>query len=204
MKDFGNILTYLFVILGTGTGGTVSADDFDALKKEYASARMISLNVKIVVESKIFGDADTTVGEIAIANDGRYFAGLSDDIYLFDGKCTWEYSAENRQATRRCLKKGEYFENRLFFIKDLDRYYKTSTGTLDSVYQLIRIVKEDDALPDTLTVYLSESHLSSVEYFDLNRDLNSIYILGDSILDSVDAGVFELSLPDSVEIIDLP
>jgi len=179
-------------------------DKFKEIKDRYSFAGIVSFNIVIIVESKIFDDIDSTTGEISIAQDGRYCARLGDDIFLFDGKCIWEYSAENNQATKQCLKKNEHFDNQLTFIKNLDEYYRTSIVEKDAVYRLAKLDDADESLPETLMVYLEKTGLSKIEYLDLNNDVNKIYILQEAISDSLTDEPFEINLPDSVEIITLP
>ncbi len=179
-------------------------DRFQEIKVEYSSAAMISFGIIITVESQIFDDIDSADGGISIARDGRYYARLNDDIYLFDGKCIWEFSDENNQATKRCLKEGEEIENRLAFIKNLDDYYETSVIEKNSIYRLIKNIENKESLPDSLMIYLEESRLSLIEYPDLNNDLNKIRILKETVSDSILHVTFEMNLPDSVEVIILP
>jgi outer membrane lipoprotein-sorting protein len=179
-------------------------DKFEKIKHEYSSAGMVSFDIEMIVESKIFDDIDSTAGEISIARDGRYYAQLNDDIFLFDGKCIWEYSTENNQATKQCLKSHEHFDSQLTFIKNLDEYYKTSVIEKDAVYRLMKIDNADESLPDTLMVYLKKTGLLKIEYLDLNDDLNKIYILQETVSDSLTNEPFKINLPDSVEIITLP
>lgn len=181
-----------------------SSDKFESVKKRYASAKMIDLGVDIIVVSDVFDDVDTSQGRILITDDGRYFAGLENDIYLFDGRCIWEYSAENNQATKKCLKENQGFESRLIFVKNLDQHYATSVVKADSVYHLSRLDDSDDSLPDSLTVYLGRNGLSSVEYYDLNGDLNRVRVVYETVMDFISEEFFEINLPDSVEIISLP
>jgi outer membrane lipoprotein-sorting protein len=184
--------------------GKTSSDKFEDLKKQYSSARMIDLGVDIIVVSEVFGDVDTSQGRILITDDGRYSAAIEDDIYLFDGECIWEYSAENNQATKRCLKDDEAFESRLIFVKNLDRFYATSAIKADSAYHLTRLDDSDDSLPDSLTVFLGRYGLLSVEYHDLNGDLNRVRVVYEAVMDVISEELFEIKLPDSVEIISLP
>jgi outer membrane lipoprotein-sorting protein len=179
-------------------------DRFQEIKTEYSLAAMVSFDILITVESKIFDEIDSAFGEISIARDGRYFARLNNDIYLFDGKCTWEFSDENNQATKRCLKEGEEIENRLAFIKNLDDYYETMVIEKNSIYKLIKNIENVESLPDSMKINLSEANLSKIEYIDLNDDLNKIWILRDNTTDSLDRDIFEINLPDSVEVITLP
>lgn len=179
-------------------------DRFQEIKAELDSAAMVSFDVLTIVESEIFDEIDSTAGKISIARDGRYVARLNDDIYLFDGECVWEFSSENNQATKRCLGEGEEVENRLGFIKKLDDYYKTSVIKENSIYRLIKKGEDDGSLPDSMLIYLKESKLARIEYLDLNNDLNKVWILKETISDSLPEEVFEINLPDSAEVITLP
>jgi outer membrane lipoprotein-sorting protein len=191
-----------FIILFAGK--LALADDFEKIKKQYDSAAMVILEVDIMVESKIFNETDSSRGYIAVTEDGRYITEINNDVYLFDGNCKWEYSAENNQVTKRCPEDDETVDNRLAFIKNLDEYYKTDTIYVDSVYRLTKTGEDDESLPDTLLIYLRESRLSTIEYLDLNDDMNRVIISKQIVSDSVDADRFRINLPDSVEIITLP
>jgi outer membrane lipoprotein-sorting protein len=182
------------------------SDRFDEIKKGLSDARLVDFEVAATIDSKVFDQTDSSNGQITIADDGRYFARMNDDIYLFDGKCIWEISLENKQATKQCLKDGESFENRLFFLKNLDQYYATSPIKKGKEYFLRRIDKESNSLPDSIKIYLDNSgkKLSRLEYFDLNGDINRVHIIKETISDSIIARRFEINLPDSIEIINIP
>jgi hypothetical protein len=186
------------------TADILFADSFDSLKKAYSSARLLNLEAEIIVTSEIFNDIDTVRANLSIANDGRYIAIMDEDMYLYDGTCLWDYSSENNQATKDCIKDGESFENDLVFLKDFDRYYKSSVMIEDSLYYLKKIVKSNNSLPDSLVIYLSGSGISAVQYNDLNDDLNQIFITRTIIADTLIPDLFKIRLPDSAEIIVLP
>ena len=183
-----------------------SADKFTLIKNRINSATIVRFGVLITIESKIFDEVDSLTGLILLAKDGRYRAELGDDIYLSDGMTNWEYSAENNQATKRELSDGEIADNRLAFFKDLDSYYSSSIVEKDLIYTLIRLKNSDEALPDSMTVYISNKtmQISKIEYYDLNEDLNSVYITEEFYEDKIEENLFNLNLPDSVEIISLP
>ncbi|MFH2037384.1 MAG: hypothetical protein ABIJ45_13355 [Candidatus Zixiibacteriota bacterium] len=183
---------------------TLFADDFDDIKKNYTQSAAIQLKANIILISEVFGDADTTKSQILIADDGRYRAEMNDDIYLFDGICVYEYSFENAQATVKCLKEGEAFDNQMFFIKNLDNYYTTNIIIPNQEYSLIKKDTSFTAFPDSLEVYIKDSHISRIEYFDINDDLNRVILNSDSILNLVNDSLFLIDFPDSVEIIKMP
>ncbi|UCD16886.1 MAG: hypothetical protein JSV44_10570 [Candidatus Zixiibacteriota bacterium] len=181
-------------------------DSFDRLQKEFSGAKLVSLVVLIEIKSSIFGEVDSTHGSIAIADDGRYRAQFNDDLYFFDGRCIWEYSEENNQATKDCLEEGETFENELVFLKNPGRYYQTRAVIIDSVYNLVRTGDGEGSLPDSLVLVFDRTRtsLSLIKYYDLNNDLNMVSILSHEISDSIRSGLFEVTFADSVEIINMP
>jgi len=185
------------------TAGTVPAVELDSILTRYAAARMINFDIWVVVESDIFGTVDTTHGDITITDDGRYVAYVGGDIYLFDGRCIWEYSRENNQATKDCLEENEIFENELFFIKNLKKYYMVAHEDED-LFLLVRTSPESSQLPDSMTVTTDEEALSELTYYDLNHDLNKVHIKSDSLYETIDREIFEIHLPDTTEIITLP
>ncbi|SYZ73263.1 exported hypothetical protein [Candidatus Zixiibacteriota bacterium] len=196
----------LFLTFWVTAAAAGQKNKFDTIKSELASAREVKLKVAVAVTSKIFKDVDSSNGEIAIADDGRYFAQMGRDIYLFDGKCTWEISLEYRQATKRCLKDGEKFENRLVFIKNLDEYYEPHPIRKDLIYLLTRKDSDDSPMPDSLTIFLDKSadRIARLEYFDLNGDLNRVYILSERPNPAITDSLYHFNRPDSMEVITLP
>lgn len=193
----------LFCLIGTTV---FAADRFKLIKNKINASVIFRFDVLITIESKIFDDIDSLSGQIILAEDGRYRAELGGDIYLNDGKTNWEYSDENSQATKRELGEGEKPDNRLSFFRDLDSFYKTSIIKQDLIYKLIKIDSTAEALPDSMTIFLDKDRpqISKIEYFDLNDDLNCIYLTEEFYEDDINENQFKLNLPDSVEIISIP
>jgi outer membrane lipoprotein-sorting protein len=204
MRKHLTILSVLILSAILIFSGIVYGDNFEKIKKQYKDAALVELDILIIIESKIFGDVDSADGNIILAADGRYLAEINNEIFLFDGKCLWDYSIENGQATRNCLEENETFESELSFIKNLDRYYITKMQKPDSIYRMISASDENESLPDSMTVHIRKSALYMIEYLDLNNDLNQVLINSVGFSDSVNNDIFKLALPDSVEIITLP
>ncbi len=194
------IIVLLLIIPVAATAG----DAYNELKTRFADAAQITLDVLITVDSDMFGTVDSTDGKIHIAADGRYHARILDDIYLFDGRCIWEYSAENNQATKDCLDDDEWFESELSFIKNLDRHYTAAPIRQDSIYILRRLGNDNGSLPDSLTLCLAGDSLSRISYYDLNNDLNTVMIQGQHCDSVVTDSLYHIDLPDSTEIIVMP
>lgn len=181
-------------------------EQFLEILHQIAASKMVTFDIASVVNSKVFEDTDSTAGLIIIADDGRYFAQFKNDLYLFDGRCLWEISSQNRQAAKRCPEEGEKFTNRLSFLKSLESHFRISPIHRNKEYQLFSKNKDDANLPDSLIVFIDSagSKLSRIEYYDLNGDLNRVYILSQKISDTADSKFFEVTLPDSMEVIILP
>lgn len=202
LNNIKALLTYILILLAVGISANGSS--LDSVISKYSEAKMLIFDVRIIVFSDIFEDTDTTEGNIVIADDGRYAADIGDDLYVFDGRCIWEYSSENNQATRNCLKPGEMFENELFFIKNLEKYYKTVSEEKDTLFLMVRKDSLHSQLPDSLYLTLNNSRLTTLKYYDLNHDKNLVHILSDSIFEAVIPSAFDINLPDTVEVITLP
>lgn len=202
-KSIKALIIMLLPFIITGLDDSL-AGSLDSVVARYSDAKMVRLDVRIVAVSDVFGDTDTTAGKITIADDGRYAAYIGNDFYIFDGKCIWEYSQDNEQATRDCLKPGEVFENELVFIKNLKKYYKTAEEQKDTLFLLVKKDSVRNQLPDSLYLTIQNSRLSNLRYYDLNRDKNLVYVLSDSVMDAVDPTAFNINLPDSTEVITLP
>ena len=76
----------------------------------------------------------------------------------------------------------------------------------DYLYKLIKADSSDEALPDSMNIYLEKDrpNILKIEYYDLNNDRNCIYILKEYYEDKIKENLFDINLPDSVEIILLP
>ncbi len=196
----------VLLCLSVALTATDKEDRFENIKRSLTSAKQVKLEVAVAVTSKIFNDVDSSRGQVFIADDGRYFAHLGQDIYIFDGKCIWEISTEYHQATKKCLKDGEKFENRLVFLKNMNDYYNTVPVKRDLVYHLVRKDSEESPLPDSMTIFLDKSanRISRIDYYDLNDDLNRVYLLSEKSNAIIDDTLYRFKLPDSTEVITLP
>jgi len=199
---------FIMTIISLAAAGqeTIDRSCFGFVKAGYKDAGQINMDIGLVVESKVFDDVDSIGAQVTVVADGRYRADIGDDIYMFDGRDIWEYSAENNQATVRSLKDGEQYDNRLIFLTDFDKCFETREILPDSIYALYRRPDTDRALPDSMVAYINcpEATIFRLEYHDTNGDLNRIHFLSVTLTDTISSGLFDIGLPDSVEIITLP
>ena len=176
----------LFLIILSGLVLAVSAAQseetgkIETLMTRFSDSPMIKMNILIITRSPIFDNIDTTVGDVRIAADDRYYARFNDDIYLFDGHCVWEYSADNNQVTKDCYKKGEVYENELTALKDLKAHYDLECMIPDSLYRFKVKPDQNKNLPDSLIVTLDRrpGTLAYFSYNDLNGDVNDVTRFG--------------------------
>ncbi len=179
---------------------------FERLAEDYNSSPQTTIVFQHIVRSDFFETADTVAGSIVFAADGRYVTELGPDVYLFDGSCLWEYSKLYSQASRNCLKPGQRLDDSFLFFRHFNGYYQVKAVLPDSVYQLSILKDFKGKAPDSMTVTLSpaDSRIISMDYYDINEELNTI-LLGDEIkVNTVDSLLFLPNFPDSTEIIEIP
>ncbi len=194
------------LVLAVSGAQSEETDKIQPLMTRFSDSPMINMNILIITRSPIFGNIDTTVGDVKIAADDRYYARFNDDIYLFDGHCVWEYSADNNQVTKDCYKKGEVYENELTALKDLKAHYYLECMIPDSLYRFKVKPDQNKNLPDSLIVTLDRrpGTLAYFSYNDLNGDVNDVIMLNYEFYDKIDPADFDVKFPDSVEVITLP
>lgn len=205
--NYRQIFRALCSLLISFSSLSLARDDLlENIKKDWSAAKLIRFDVLIAVESEVFNTVDSTSGNIVIAEDGRYRANIGDELFLFDGKCIWEVSFANLQATRQCLKEGERFENRLIFLKDINSYYRTASSIKGDGYLLVKNQGIGEALPDSINLYLDRKagRISFLEYYDLNSEKNTVFLHDVKLQSEVEDKIFEYLPSDSIEVITLP
>ena len=78
--------------------------------------------------------------------------------------------------------------------------------TEDSLYALTIVPKHRGGAPDSLRIVLNKAdeRIETLEYYDINEELNRMVIGEESLFGSVDSMLFMAHFPDSVEIIEIP
>jgi len=179
---------------------------FDKLVGRYNQTPQTRIEFRHIVRSDFFETADTVDGTIVFADDGRYLTRIGGDEYLFDGRCLWEYSKLYAQATRNCLKPGQRLDDSFLFFRHFGEYYDIKPVAPDSIYHLLIHKKYTGKAPDSMTVILSptDERIVSMEYYDINDELNRILIGKQTTSDTINASLFQPDFPDSTEIIETP
>ncbi len=190
-------------LLAVGT--TVGADRFEQIKKNFEKADCAHFAFLSLLESKIFEQVDTAQGTAYIAHDGRYRVTIGGDEYLYDSHLLYSYSQENNQVTVETVDTLSPASEQITFVTHLDDYYTTKTVIPDKEYRLERKAKDAGNIPDSMLVFLAADSLKlkSIEYYDINDELNRIIFTEQKTLLSCDSTIFQPHFPDSVETIEL-
>lgn len=200
------VISLLLCIIFLGISGLADNDPdcLEKIKTEYSSSAMIQFEATLSVYSFVFEDTEKYPVVMTVSDSGLYRVKIGGDIYLYNGRRTYEYSAENNQATYREVGPGEKPFDRISFIKNFDRYYHTETIEPCRVYKLNRFDSAAESLPEKMTLFLEKGKLWRVEYKDLNDDLNTFEIKKENLFKNFDQTFFEADFPDSTEFISLP
>lgn len=179
---------------------------FEQLQERFRAAPQATVSFEHVVISDFFETADTVAGVVTFTADGRYRTELGDDVFLFDGECLWEYSALYSQATQNCVKVGQSVEDNFLFFQRFGDYYGVEERIPDSVYALRILEGKRGAAPDSMTVTISPSQerILSLEYYDINEELNLALIREERFAEQALDSLYRANFPDSTEIIVIP
>jgi outer membrane lipoprotein-sorting protein len=197
-------LALIFAVLNSA----VSAGDtesFERIKSDLASAQCAHLEFISIVESDIFESVDSLTGEACIAQDGRYRVLVGPDTYLFDGSNVYSYSKPNNQVTIEPVNPETYRSDEISFLTRLDDFYTSRPLNGDDRFFLKRKSARAASIPDSLTVIIDSDavRIVSLEYYDINDELNKISMLNQELSDSCSSGSFLPDFPDSAEVVRL-
>ncbi|MFQ5498055.1 MAG: outer membrane lipoprotein carrier protein LolA [Candidatus Zixiibacteriota bacterium] len=180
-------------------------DSFDRVKTDLSDAACIQLVFLSIVESELFSSVDTTAGSACLARDGRYSVEMGADTYLFDLHHLYSYSAENNQVVIEKVAPGQIGSYEVSYLGHLDELYHTKTIVPDKRFHLTRRKDVTGDIPDSIDVTIGEepARLLSMEYFDINEELNRIVILKQNLDSLCTEEMLIPQFPDSVERIKL-
>jgi outer membrane lipoprotein-sorting protein len=199
------LLSMAMPLVFLAAGSTVGADRFEQIKKNFEKADCAHFAFLSLLESEIFERVDTAQGTAYIANDGRYRVTIGGDEYLYDSHLLYSYSRENNQVTVETVDTLSKASEQITFVTHLDDYYMTKAIVPDKEYRLDRKSKTAENIPDSMLVFLESDSLKlkSIEYYDINDELNRIIFTEQNTLPACDSTIFQPDFPDSVETINL-
>lgn len=182
-----------------------SGDSFDEIKADLANAVCVKFEFISILESSIFDDVDSSFGEAVLAADSRYRIAVNNDLYLFDLKKMYSYSADNNQVVVETPGSNNPIGEEIGYITHLDDFFESKIIDVNREYHLTKKIGRHSGIPDSLVIFIdsSNSRLDQIVYYDLNDDLCRIVIINQATAKTCDMAVFEASFPDSVEKIEL-
>lgn len=198
MRRFSFLLG-LVVCLGPSLG--VRADSFDDIKARLGKAACNRFVFRSILNSSIFRQTDTTMGEAYIASDGRYRVTIGEDKYINDGRTLYSYSAAGNQVVEQKVDSTTAFSKEVSYLTRLDEFFKTSILKADSEYRLVKRTGRMQNLPDSMHLVINKKTLTieRFEYLDINDERVRIELLKQSSSESCTESLFETDFPDSVE-----
>lgn len=179
----------------------LSADPFELLKGRIANSGCTTMKFLSIVESEIFGSIDSTDGMAYLASDGRYNLSIGSEQYLRDASYLYSYSLENNQVIIEPVDRAPD-QSELSYLTRFDEHYITTVVKAGKSYRLVALTVDDsDDQPDTLRIELDKTgeSIKTIEYFDINGDLNRIRFLEMEFYDSCLTEWFIPQFPDSTE-----
>ena len=200
------------IIAIVALGITASAADlcaeesFDKIKSQLAQSGCVRLEFLNTIESEIFDQVDSTFGSAWLSQDGRYLVEIGQDKYLYDRHHLYSYSYENNQVTVETVDENGSGNSGVDFVTHLDDYYQSSVMIPDRKYHLVLKREIDGDMPDSLDVFIDADKLTleRLEFFDINEELNRLYISRQESSDACDSTLFVPSFPDSVDTVRIP
>lgn len=153
------------------------------------------------VDSKIFDVVDSAHGIAYIAKDGRYNIEIGPDIFLFDGDTLYSYIWENNQLIIEKPDSSDPTASEISFVMKLDEWYDSKLLKEKNRFKLMKKKGLEGDIPDSmiLTIDAKSAEIETIEYFDINGDLNRIMILEQQADSVCNESRFEPVFPDSVE-----
>ncbi len=184
----------LAAIFTTGAG-------FDETKRNLAKYECTHFEFLSTVDSKVFDVIDSAHGIAYFANDGRYYVEVGQDVFLFDGDSLYSYFWDNNQVIIERPDSTNPVASEISFVMKLDEWYDSKSLKEKNRFRLVKKKGLKGDIPDSMIIMIDSKNalIETIEYFDINDDLNRIMIL-EQQADSVCRGTrFEPSFPDSVE-----
>ena len=196
----------LLLSLLLGIAAVPSEDDpLIGILDQMDSAACCQFEFLSILESEVFASVDSASGLAYIARDGRYRVSIGQDLYLQTEDELYSYSRENNQVTVEKVGDRTGRQEEIPFITRLDEFYDIVPVTIGEEYDLTLAVGEESTLPEQMRLFIDTGTmcLRSLEFRDVNDDLNRIEFIAHSSFDTCDSSLLSPHFPDSVQVIRL-
>src|SRR5574341_1450165 len=178
-----------------------SANDFNEVKSNLSNSNCTRFEFLSTIDSKVFDAVDSAFGQAYIAKDGRYKIEVGADLYLFDGDTVYTYFWENNQVIMEKPDSSDLVADEISFVVKLDEWYDSKSLKEKNSYRWVRKKGIVGDIPDSMVIKVNDkkSVIESIEYLDINGDLNRIEIIKQVSDSTCDKLRFQPEFPDSVE-----
>lgn len=197
------LISVILAVSITVSSGINNPDVFELIKVDLGQAVCVRFEILTTIESTVFDVVDSAKGLAVIAADGRFNVIIGQDQYIYDSKHLFSYSKINNQVIVETPTDSETVMGDISFITNIDEWYHTRVVMRNKQYRLVRKDSLSSDIPDSMTVYVSESskNIDSLIFFDINDDRNVIYFSSQNLSDTCDEQLFVPSFPDSTDIV---
>ncbi|MEA2031687.1 MAG: hypothetical protein U9N55_08870 [candidate division Zixibacteria bacterium] len=197
------LISVILAVSITVSSGINNPDVFELIKADLGQAVCVRFEILTTIESTVFDVVDSAKGLAVIAADGRFNVIIGQDQYIYDSKHLFSYSKINNQVIVETPTDSETVMGDISFITNIDEWYHTRVVMRNKQYRLVRKDSLSSDIPDSMTVYVSESskNIDSLIFFDINDDRNVIYFSSQNLSDTCDEQLFVPSFPDSTDIV---
>ncbi len=178
-----------------------TAGSFNDTKRNLADNDCTYFEFLSTVDSKIFNVIDSAHGTGYIAQDGRYVIEIGPDIFLYNGDSLYSYIWENNQLIIEKPDSSNPVASEISFVMKLDEWYDSKSLKEKNRFSLMKKKGLEGDIPDSMIITIDEKSavIKSIEYFDINGDLNRILILEQRADSTCQDSNFKLDIPDTVE-----
>jgi len=113
----------------------------------------------------------------------------------------YSYIWENNQLIIEKPDSSDPVASEISFVMKLDEWYDSKSLMEKNRFRLVKKKGLEGDIPDSMIITIDEksADINSIEYFDINGDLNRIMILEQQADSVCNNSRFESDFPDSVE-----
>jgi len=174
---------------------------FDQTKKKLNTSKCIYFQFLNTVDSKVFDVVDSAYCIAYIANDGRFRVEVGPDYYIYDSDTLYSYFWDNNQIIIETPDPADPIAAEISFVMKLDEWYDSKSMKEKNAYKLTKKKDLGGDIPDSMVIRIDNesADINSIEYFDINGDLNRIQISEQVIDSTCNASRFVPDIPDSTE-----
>lgn len=174
---------------------------FDQTKKKLTASNCIYFEFLNTIDSKVFDVIDSAYCIAYIANDGRFRVEVGPDYYVYDGDTMYSYFWENNQVIIENPDPSDPIAAEISFVMKLDEWYDSKSMKEKNAYKLTKKKDLGGDIPDSMVIRIDDksADIKTIEYHDINGDLNRIQIIEQVIDSTCNSSRFVPDIPDSTE-----